>query len=255
MSVRTYAVAAVFAASLLAQDLTVTLPPVRVSFQAGDRTIAVVTSGTISRIARAGGEETFRLELSADLADLQASATALVAAQLDRSGRCGDRIAIQSATLAPADPAGLLTTRLHYERWACAKALGRQITTRVAGGDAVVAVKIAPSVEGGGTVKLDPEIGEIQADGSLGELLRSGSLGDALRQKIRASLESELQKGAASLTATLPPAAQPYVSIRRAEFVDDGAGRLAAVLEGEIRIPAGQIERMLGQLHERAASR
>jgi hypothetical protein len=243
-------------APVAVQDLTLTIPPVRTSFDIDNQPVTITASGTISRVSHGGGgEEVFRLRLTADLADLQANMTAVLSAQLDRSDRCGDRIAIQNATLAPADPASLLTTRLHYERWACVKALGKQITSRLAGGDAVVKVKITPSVEADRAVKLEPEVGEIEADGSLGELLRSGSLGDALRQKLHTSLESALEKGAANLNATLPPAAQSYAAIRRVEFRDAGAGRLEVVLVGEIRIPAAQVPSLLDQIKQRAASR
>jgi hypothetical protein len=238
-----------------AQDLTLAIPPVRSSFSIDNQTVAITASGSISRVSHGGGQEVFRLRLTADLTDLQANMTALLRSQLDRSDRCGDRIAIQDATLVPADPASLLTVRLHYERWACAKALGKQIVKRLAGGDAVVKVRITPSVEGNSTVKLEPEVGEIEAEGSLGEMLRSGSLGETLRQKVRTSLESALEKGAANWTATLPPAAESYAAIRGAEFTDAGGGRLAVVLVGEIRIPTGQVELLLGQIKQRAASR
>ncbi len=203
-------------APVAAQDLTLTIPPVRTSVEIDNQPVAITASGTLSRISHAGGEEVFRLRVTADLADLQANITAILRAQLDRSDRCGDRIAIQSATLAPTDPAALLTTRLHYERWACVKAPGKQITSRLAGGDAVVRVRISPTVEADRAVKLEAEVGEIEADGSLGELLRSGSLGDALRQKIRTSLESALEKGEANLKGSLPPTAQAYAAIRSA---------------------------------------
>lgn len=238
-----------------AEDLTLTIPPVRISFNIDNQPVAITAAGVISRVSHGGGQEVFRLKLTADLADLQRNMTALMRAQLDRSDRCGDRIAIQDAALVPADPASLLTTRLHYERWACAKALGKQIVKRLAGGDAVVQVKIAPVVEGNSTVKLEAEAGEIEADGSIGEMLRSGSLGDMLRQKIRTSVESALEKAAANLSATLPPAAQSFATIRSAEFTDAGAGRLAVVLAGEIRIPTGQAELMLGQSKQRVAAR
>jgi len=242
-------------APVAAQELILTILPVRTSFEIDNQPVAITASGSISRISHGGGEEVFRLRVTADLADLQANMTAILRAQLDRSERCGDRIAIQSATLAPADPGALLTTRLHYERWACVKALGKQITSRLAGGDALVKVKITPTVEADRGVKLEAEVGEIEADGSLGELLRSGSLGDALRQKIRTSLESALEKGAANLNAALPPAAQSYAAIRGAAFRDAGAGRLDVVLVGEIRIPDAQVPSLLDQIKQRAASR
>ncbi len=238
-----------------AQDLTVVIAPVRTSFDVENQPVAITASGAIARVAHSGGQEVFRFRLTADLADLQANATFVLRSQLDRSEGCGDRIAIQNATLAPADPASLLTVRLHYERWACAKAFGRQIVKRLAGGDAVVNVKIRPSVEGNSTVKLEPEVGAIEADGSLGELLQSGSLGEMLRQRIRTSLESALEKGAANLNATLPPVARTFAAMRSVKFTDAGAGRLAVALVGEIRIPRGQVELMMGQIKQRAASR
>jgi len=78
---------------------------------------------------------------------------------------------------------------------------------------------------------------------------------EALRQKTRTSLESALEKGAANLNATLPPAAQSFATILGAQFKDAGAGRLAVVLVGEIRIPTGQVEQVPGQIKQRAASR
>jgi hypothetical protein len=85
--------------------------------------------------------------------------------------------------------------------------------------------------------------------------MRSGSLGEALRQKIRTSLESALEKGAANLNATLPPTAQVYAALHSAEFKDAGAGRLSVVLVGEIRVPSAQVPMLLDQIKQRAASR
>ncbi len=252
----TYTVGLILAASpARAQDMTLALPLVHSSFNIDSLPVAVTSSGVLSRVSHGGGQDVFRLEMTTDLADLQHNATALLRAQLDRDDRCGDRISIQDATLLPAAPASLLTTRLHYERWACAKAFGKQIVKRLAGGDAVVKVKIVPSVEGGSAVKLEAEVANIEADGSLGEMLRSGSLGETLRQKIRTSLESALEKGAANLNATLPPAMQSFASIHRVGFADAGGGRLAVTLAGEIRVPAGKVGLMLGELKPRAAAR
>ncbi|MGA2329821.1 MAG: hypothetical protein ABSH05_26525, partial [Bryobacteraceae bacterium] len=101
-------------------------------------------------------------------------------------------------------------------------------------------------------VRLEPEVTDIRADQSLGELLRSGSIGAMLRQKIAESLVAAIQKGA-NLNATLPPAVQGLAAIRSARFRDAGAGRLAAVLEGEIRLSAEQLKSLVAQLKARQA--
>jgi hypothetical protein len=140
-----------------------------------------------------------------------------------------------------------LTAELHYERWACVKAFGKQVTKKLVAGDGVVEVKLTPVVEGGSTVKLSPEIGRIDVDESLGELLRSGSLGDMLREKISNAVLSAMQKGT-NFKATLPPAVQDIAVIRGVEFRDAGSRRLAVALEGEVRISEAQVQLLMGQL-------
>ncbi len=113
--------------------------------------------------------DVFKLELSADMADLQRNMTGLLGSQLDKDDHCGDRIAIQNATLTPTEPASLATVQLHYERWACIKAFGKQQAKRVVGGNAVIPVKLTPGVDENKTeLRLVPEVGTIQADGFTG---------------------------------------------------------------------------------------
>jgi hypothetical protein len=249
--------AVLFSARLLCpaqQPLTFTIPPVKVPITIQDQQIVVVASGLISLSSRDHNLDIFKLELRADLSDLQQNLTTLLAAQLDKDDRCGERIAIQNATLAPAEPASLATVQLHYERYACAKIMGKQKAQRLVAGNALVPLKLSPAVNDADTeLRLVPEVGQIQADGSLGELLRSGALGEMLREKIRASILSALQKGT-NFAATLPPAAQGYASIRNAEFQDAGAGRLMVVLDGEIRITKAQVQALSDQLKQRIAS-
>jgi hypothetical protein len=248
------AIAMAVAPSLAAaQDIVFKIPPTKSTVDVAGRPITIIASGTVSGVAREGDQDVFKLSVIADLADLQQNMTALLQAQLDRADRCGDRIAVHNATLVPLDPASLVTVQLHYERWACAKVAGTQITSKLVGGDAQIEVKLTPTVEANNTVRLVPEIENIQADGSLGELLRSGSLGDMLKQKISDAILSAMQKGS-DLSVTLPPTAQPYATIARAEFRDAGSGRLLAVLDGEIRIPAGQLQLLSGLVREHAAS-
>lgn len=222
------------------------------SFRVLDPPITVTASGTISWVAKSGNQQVFKLELRVDFSDLQRNMTGLLRSQLDRSDHCGERVAIQETTLAPLAPASLLTVQLHYERWGCAKAFGRQIVTRLVAGNGTVQVKLTPSVDNGSAVRLEPEVTDIRADQSLGELLRSGSIGAMLRQKIAESLVAAIQKGA-NLNATLPPAVQGLAAIRSARFRDAGAGRLAAVLEGEIRLSAEQLKSLVAQLKARQA--
>jgi len=242
---------------LAAKDQTATfkIPPVKIPLNVKDQKVMIVASGLITLIRKESGLNILRLDLSADLADFQANLTDVMIAELDKNDRCGDRIAIQHATLTPEDPASLAVVQLHYERWACAKILGKQEAKKLTGGNAVMQMKLTPAVEENNTeLRLVPEVGPIEADGSLGELLRAGPLGEMLREKIRKAILNALQKGT-DLSATLPPAIQGYATIRNAQFKDGGAGRLVVVLGGEVRISDQQIDALSKQVKERAAAR
>jgi len=236
---------------LAAQDATFKIPPQKIPFTFKDQQAYIVASATVSMLAKTSDVQTFRLQLNADLTGLQENLTPLLAAQLDKDDKCGERIAIQQATLTPAPPAAVATVQLHYERFACVKAFGKQQAKRLVAGNAVVPIRMTPAVEQDNTqLRLNPEVGEIQADGSLGELLHNGSLGEMIREKIRDSILHAMQKGA-NLSATLPPAAQPYATIASAQFQDDGAGHLAVQLIGEIRVPRDQLQAVTQQLKSR----
>jgi hypothetical protein len=237
-----------------AQAGTFRIPPVKIPLTVKDQTVTIAASALMSVVSTDRDLSIFRLELTADLAALQQNITGLLSTQLDKDDHCGERITIQQATLAPADPASIAVVQLHYERWACAKVLGKQQAKRLVGGNAVIPVKLTPGVEKENTeLRLVPEVGTIQADGSLGELLRSGTLGEMIREKIRSAILSAMQKGT-NLSATLPPAVQGYVTIQNAEFKDAGSGRLAVVLDGEIRITKAQIQILSKQVKERMAA-
>jgi hypothetical protein len=195
-----------------------------------------------------------KLALTADFSDLQENLTGLLSSALDKDDRCGDRIDIQHATLTPVHPSSVAVVQLHYERWACIKVFGKEQSKKLVGGNAIMQLKLTPSIEGNNTeLRLIPEMGPIDADGSLGELLR-GPLGDTLREKTRASILSAMQKGT-DLTATLPPAIQSYASIQNAQFEDAGSGRLLAVLEGEVKVTREQVQALSKEMKERIASR
>ena len=239
---------------LPAQDATFRIPPQKIPFTVKDQQAYIVASAIVSMNSKNSATETFRLQLTADLAGLQENLTPLLSAQLDKADRCGERISIEQATLTPAPPAAIATVQLHYERFACVKAFGKQQAKRLVAGNAVVPIRLTPAVEQNNTqLRLNPEVGTIQADGSLGELLRTGSLGEMIQEKIRDSILNAMQKGA-NLGAALPPAAQPYATINSAQFQGAGAQHLAVQLIGEIHVPRDQLQAVTQQLKSRAAA-
>ena len=213
------------------QDLTFTIAPVKSSVSFDNQPIAITTSGEISKAADDGGQQTFKLQLIVDMADLQQNITEVLRAELNRAESCGEQVAIQSATLTPREPASLVVVHLHFERWACRT--GDSIHEMVEG-NGTLEVKLTPAIADG-KLRLVPEIGHVDAEGLVGELLRSGSLGDALRDKITESILSVAQRGGDFKTA-LPPAAQGNAVLRQARFEGTGSGKLMVVLDGEIRV-------------------
>jgi len=153
---------------------------------------------------------------------------------------------VEKATLLTAPPAGNLTVQLHFEKWVCIKALGRENAKRLVGGNGTVNVTLTPALDDGNTIRLDAAIGDIDADGSLGELLRSGTMGDALRDKIRAALLKAIQKSTV-LEAVVPAQARPFVTIQSVAFAERGSGILALNVTGRVLVPAEQISSILEQ--------
>jgi hypothetical protein len=234
-----------------AQNVTLNIPVTKIPIRIKEQSIAIRVSGTVSVHSKDKETSIFDLELRGDLSELQANMTELLSSQLDKNDPCGEQITIQHGELVPAEPASVATVQLHYERWACAKILGKEKSKKLVGGDAAIEMKLTPEVEAENTeLRLVPEVGKIDANGSLGELLRSGTLGDMLRDKIRSSILSALSKGN-SLTATIPPAIQGRASIQKAEFKDLGSGRLMVVLGGEGKITRDEMRELTAQIKER----
>lgn len=237
------------------QTTSFKIPPVKIPVTVKDQQVTLVASALITLKTKAQGLNILNLKLTGDMADLQQNMTELLSAALDKDDHCGDRIAVQHATLSPAEPGSLAVVQLHYERWGCAKVFGKQQAKRLVGGNAVMQMTLTPAIEADGTeLRLVPEVGPIQADGSLGELLRSGTLGEMLREKISNAILSALQKGT-NLKETLPPAVQDYAKIKDARFRDGGGGRLLVLLEGEIQITNAQIQELSKQVKERTGNR
>jgi hypothetical protein len=230
---------------------TLKIPPVKIPLKIKDQQITIVASGLVTMGAKEQGVNMLSVELTADLADLQQTFTALLGSELDKDERCGDRIQMEDAKLTPAEPASFAVVQLHYERWGCAKLLGKQEVKRLIGGDALVQMKLIPSVRENHTeLQLAAELGPIEADGSLGELLRSGNLGEMLREKIQAAILSALQKGL-DLGAILPPVLQNSVTIQDARFRDAGSGQLLVTVAGQVRITDEQLGSLAKELRGR----
>jgi hypothetical protein len=131
---------------------------------------------------------------------------------------------------------------MHFERWACGKALGRTIKKRLVAGNGTVRLALTPALVSPTQTRLDTEVREITADGTLGELLRSGSLGNALREKIQASVQSALDKATDART-TLPPALQDLVRLREVSFGEAG-GHLVFLTKADAVIPASRLQQL-----------
>jgi hypothetical protein len=221
---------------------TLKIPPIKASIDLDHQPVEITVWGTVSP-APSG---IFGLALTVDLGNLQENLTPVLAAQLNQSDRCGERLTVEKAALAPEAPAGLLTANVNFERYACVKALGKQIVKRLVGGHGVIEVNLTPSVEDN-DIMIDAQVRKIDADGSLGELLRSGSLGDSIREKIASSVESAIQKSA-NLKATLPAEIGDAAAIQTVQFADGGAGRLWLTIAGEVRLSREQLRGVAKEL-------
>ncbi len=226
------------------------LPAVKNSLTYANQPIDIVTSGLVSRGVAEGGQNTFKLELTVDLSDLQHEITEVLRDQLEKADRCGEQITIRNATLIPAEPASQVDVQLHFERWAC---FGKGPGTEMAEGNATLEVKLTPAVGEDGTLRLVPEITRIDAQGLVGELLHSGSLGESLRDGIRESLLSVVRQSG-DFNTTLPPAAKGNAKLERAKFEGTGSGKLMVVMDGEIRVSDEKATSLTSELKERAAS-
>jgi hypothetical protein len=217
------------------------LPPMRTALNVGDQPVTIVISGSVMATPADRDHAAFHVTINADLGDLQDRITPILQAQLNRDDRCGERLSIQQATLVPSAPAGTLNAGLHYEKWACVKAFGKNIAKKLAGGDGTVQVRLTPAIRDGDTVRLDAQLGEIQADGSIGELLRSPSFADALRERITRALEK------VPLEAAIPSALRNTARIDDVSFAD-AAGRLTLKLRATVTVPARDAQTLLDRL-------
>jgi hypothetical protein len=235
-----------------AQDLVFTIPAVTNSIDMAGQTIAIVASTSLLR-ASGDDDRNFRFKLSADLSDVQREISGILQMQIDRSPPCGERLTIRRATLVPLGTAGLVRTQVHYERWLCAPGQGSGSPVELASGDGTIEIKVVPFVGPDSGLRLAPEIGHVEADGSLREMLSSGALGGVLRDQITATILSALQRGT-DLKAGFPPAAQGLASLEKAQFQEQGGGRLSLDLEGRLQFSEEQGKQVAAQLKQRVSA-
>jgi len=231
------------------QDQAFTLPEVKTPVSIENRTVAVTVTGGLSQIATQGGQRTFKLELLADLSDLQQNITELLRAQLNASPACGQRVAIRQAALTPATPASLLVVQLHFERWTCTHTYGQQSSNELGEGDGTVEIKLTPTVEKQDTLKVVAAFGRIDATGMMSEALRSGDLGEDLRDKA-AQLLLVAGRAGTDFKIALPLAVQNSATIQTAKFQDANVGGLSLLLEGQVEISNEQATELANQLNQ-----
>jgi len=233
---------AVLAWAVVCAAQTLEIPPVKTTLDLEGQPVEIAIWGRV--VAAPAG--VFRLSATVDLGGFQEHLTPVLAAQLNRSDRCGERLSVDRAVLAPRAPAGELTAYVHYERFGCVKAFGKEVVKRLVGGNAVVEATLTPSVAEN-HVALAAQVVKIDADGSLGEALRSGSFGDSMREKIAASVESAIRK-TANLDSMLSAGLASVAAIRTVEFADGGSGRLRLNVGGEIHLSEEQFRGLAKQL-------
>ncbi len=228
------------------QDVTFNLTPVKNKVAVANQSITIATAGMVSKSSSDGGQNTFAADVTVDMSDLQFNIADVLRAQLYKSERCGERIAIQTADLTPQGAAGLVVVQLHYERWACATSFGRESVNEIVEGNGTMEVRLTPSVVEDGTLRLISQIGQVSTGGLVGDLLRSGTLGESMRDKIAESILAVMRQGG-DFKAALPSGARSYATLRRAQFQGTGSGKLMVVLNGDIRVSNEQANELTSE--------
>jgi hypothetical protein len=230
------------------QVSTFNLTPVKNSATVANQAFDITTSGVISRAAPTqDGQNTLAVSLSENLSDLQLNIAGLLRTQLNKSDRCGEQIAIQTAELTPQSADALVVLQLHYERWTCGTLFGHDSANEIAEGNGTMEVKLTPAVAGDGTLQLNAQIGRVDAEGLIGNSLRSGPLGMSIRDHLAASVLS-IMRQAGDFKAALPSGARSHATLQRAQFQGTGSGKLMVLLDGEIRVSNDQLIPLTSEL-------
>ena len=238
--------AAGLAAVLAAQaGSALEIPALRANIDIEGRPVAIDISGSVS----ADAPNAARVHLDIALGALQRQIVPILQSQWKQDNRCGERITLLDAALTPDPPAARLLAHIHFEKWGCAKAFGKEITKKLLAGDGTVDVRLTPSVEAPSaspTVHLEAEVLTLEANGELGELLRSGSFGDALRDKIRRTLAEDIEK-AARFDRALPPALREVITLQFVRFAKRGESDLYLQADAAARLDPAQIQSLTGK--------
>jgi hypothetical protein len=232
-----------------ASDLTFAFVPVKATANIGNQSAAITVSGQISQTSTEGGQRKFKLEMVADLLEVQQNLTPLLRPQIEKGNGCGERLALRQATIAPAAPWAVLNLRLHYERWSCRGSMASEL----AESDGSVEIKLTPAVQESNTLKLTAEYSQIDASGMMGDSLRSGDLGDDLREAVIQSILPAIRAGV-DFKTTLPSAVQHFAVVQSAKFQDASAGRLTFVVDGQMEVSNDQVNLLASQLNQSVAA-
>jgi hypothetical protein len=235
------------------ENVTFSLPTVTNSINIADQPVTFPISSALSQTSAVNGDNFFSVKMVADLSDLQQNITGILRAQLNRSPRCGERIAIQDAALTPLAPASLVAIQLHFERWSCPFGSGGAGSTELVDAEAEIDIKLTPLVDPKSGLSLVSEIDHVKAEGALRNSLGSGDLGVMLREQTSAALVSALQKGA-DFKATLPPTAHESATLQKAQFEDSGANQLSLILDGQLQFSDEQAKQFAAQLKQRLSA-
>jgi hypothetical protein len=215
-------------------EVAFSIAPVKTDVSFGSQPVVVTTSGVISKVTLPTVQNTFHVEFTADLSDLQQNITEVLRQQLNKTDPCGEQITVQNAALTFSAPASTVLAQLHYERWACFGS--RSNANEMAEGNGSIEVTLTSTIAEDGTLRVSPAISRVDAEGLVGDLLRSGTLGETVRDTIAASVLSALSQSLDS-KALLPPSVQGYFKLERARFEGRGAGELGIVLDGSMQLP------------------
>jgi hypothetical protein len=234
-------------------DVTFIFTPVKNTAAIGNQNIVVGVSGGIAQTAAENGQRKFKLEMVADLVDLQQNITAVLRPQIEHSTGCGERLFLRQASIAPSTPTGTLILQLHYERWNCRGS----ISSELAEGAGTVEMKLTPAIEADkekpNSLKLTAQFSRIDASGMMAESLRAGDLGDDLRDRVIQAILPAI-RAAADFKTTLPPAVQSSAVVQSVKFQDASAGRLTVVLDGQMEVSNDQVNLMASQLNQNLAA-
>jgi hypothetical protein len=223
------------------------LNPVTNSIELAGQSLALPSAGAIKRNLAADNSDNFSLRFVADLSDLQDDITPILHAGIDHTARCGERVEIQQAALFPQAPAGMVVTHLHFERWICPA--GPSSATELAESEGSIEIKLTPSLDPKGELRVSSVVGRVEAEGVLRDALISGELGTNLRDQVTATMLAVVQK-AAEVRNTLPAVAQNSATLQRAQFKDAGTGHLSLVLDGDLRLSGEQTKEFAAQLKQ-----